>query len=114
SDRYESSEFRIKILQYLKEIDKGNTSIYIEEIENLEKERIIEERVKNITISKISVDTEKIYEKLKNIFKENYNKLLETLEFPETMIGIDVQDDVFSKKLNESIDKINQVFNNYS
>jgi len=113
-DKKQSLDLRLDILKYLTIIDEHNTKRYSDEIVSLEKERSIEDRIQSINVSKITVDIDLIFDRYQEMFRETYGKLLDTLQFADNIVGIDISSKSFIESFNASVKKINDIIEKQS
>ena len=86
-----AEEVRITVLNWLIAEDKENKRIYHDEINEINKQIALKERVNRINKSKIFVDTQKIYSENKNLWEEDYANYIETKKFDRQIYSSNVE-----------------------
>ena len=86
-----AEEIRIIVLNWLISEDPENRKVYHDEINEINKQIALKDRVSRINKSKIFVDIQKIYSENKNLWEEDYANYIETKRFDRQIYSSNVE-----------------------
>lgn len=104
-----AEEVRIEILKTLELIDTDNKKIYLDEINSINTECAIRDRLRQINQSRIFVDTEKILIKNKDIWAENYEKYISIKNFDRKLLSFDINNSNYIDILKKASKEISEL-----
>ncbi|HDV0865787.1 TPA: hypothetical protein RHK66_002653, partial [Enterococcus faecalis] len=84
-------KIRLKILDWLIVADEKNKKKYIDEINSINKQTALKDRINRINKSKIFVDTHRIFEENKRLWEEDYSNYLDSRKFEQQIFNSDIE-----------------------
>ncbi|QNL91067.1 hypothetical protein [Lactococcus lactis] len=86
-----AEEVRIEILNWLIVNDDENKKLYSDEINEINKQKALKDRVRKINTSKINVDVPKIFSENKKLWIEDYQNYLEAKKFDRKIYSSNIE-----------------------
>ena len=87
----DAEKIRLKILDWLIVADEKNKKKYIDEINSINKQTALKDRINRINKSKIFVDTHRIFEENKRLWEEDYSNYLDSRKFEQQIFNSDIE-----------------------
>ncbi|WP_142973091.1 hypothetical protein [Enterococcus casseliflavus] len=87
----DAEKIRLKILDWLIVADEKNKKKYIDEINSINKQTALKDRINRINKSKIFVDTQRIFEENKRLWEEDYSNYLDSRKFEQQIFNSDIE-----------------------
>lgn len=86
-----AEDVRLRILNWLIDEDSRNKKRYVDEVNEINKESALRERISRINKSKIFVDSQKIYDENKKLWKEDYSNYVDAKRFDRKIYTTDIE-----------------------